>query len=107
MLTSPFSVKSRIRLMNQFSSVGNFYAYGSYTQSSALTHYAIQASECLQVALPANLSVGPTESIFLFQANGHFEGSSLIRKSFGIQLNYSFDCRSGGSFGKCMVGKIQ
>ena len=85
------------RVVFQGSGFGNFFAYGNKNQS-VLTHYAFNATGTLLVNLPANFSLGPTWNEFFFQDNAtHAIGTSLIRRTVGAQLNYSFDWHTGVS----------
>lgn len=85
------------RFVLQESGFGNFFAYGNKDQS-VLTHYAFNNMVTALINLPANFSVGPTWNQFFFQANANKTiGSSLIRRTLGAQLNYSFDWHTGVS----------
>jgi hypothetical protein len=85
------------RVVLQGSGFGNFFAYGNKNQS-VLTHYAFNAMVTTLVNLPANFSIGPTLNEFLFQSNAtRTIGSNLIRRTIGVQLNYSFDWHTGVS----------
>ena len=85
------------RFVLQESGFGNFFAYGNKDQS-VLTHYAFNNMVTALINLPANFGVGPTWNQFFFQANANKSiGSSLIRRTLGAQLNYSFDWHTGVS----------
>jgi hypothetical protein len=81
----------------QGSGFGNFFAFGNKNQS-VLTHFAFNAMGTVLINLPANFSFGPTWNEFFFQDNATQRvGTSLLRKTLGAQLNWSFDWHTGVS----------
>lgn len=87
---------------------GNYFAYGAVNRTStALTHYAAELSNNLQIQLWGNISVGPSYNIFWFQAQTHKAGDSLTRRDWNLQLNYSFDWHQGLEWKNALEGKTQ
>ncbi len=86
---------------------GNFFAYGPTDQTStALTRYAAELSNSLQVKLWGNISVGPSYNIFWFQDQSHSAGDNLTRRDWNLQLNYLFDWHDGLEWKNALAGKI-
>ena len=85
---------------------GNFFAYGAQAvTSTALTRYAAELSNNLQVQLWGNISVGPSYNIFWFQAQSHSAGDNLTRRDWNLQLNYLFDWHQGLEWKYALAGK--
>lgn len=103
----PYHWPAKTLLLYQGSGYGNLFAFRREAASSTLTRYAFAINNNLQVSLPANLSFGPSYSLFFFQANAHGIGSTLHRHSLSAQLNYSFDWHGGLSRTKALAGQIQ
>jgi hypothetical protein len=99
-------VKRGKGMLIQESIFGNYFAYGNRNES-ILTHYAFNSSSSVLLQLPANFSIGPTYSEFVYQSNAA-KGTqrSLTRITAGVQFNYSFDWHTGVS-AYSMVGNTQ
>jgi hypothetical protein len=97
-----------IKLTYQGYTFGNFFAYGAAaTTSTALTRYAAELSNNLQVQLWGNFSIGPAYNIFWFQDQSHSIGNSLTRRDWNIQANYTFDWHQGLEWKDVLEGKTQ
>jgi hypothetical protein len=85
---------------------GNFFAYGSSAgTSTALTRYAVEFSNSLQISIWGNLSLAPSFNMFFFQDQSHLRGSSLVRRDLNLQLNYLFDWHQGLAWRDALRGK--
>ncbi|MGA2754368.1 MAG: hypothetical protein ABSE53_11430 [Terracidiphilus sp.] len=93
-------------MLIQESIFGNYFAYSNKNES-ILTHYAFNSSSSVLLQLPANFSLGPTFSEFVYQGNAA-KGTqrSLTRMTAGFQFNYSFDWHTGVS-GHAFFGNSQ
>ena len=109
MLTQPLSGKSKIvKVTYQGTTYGNFFAYGAVDKTSTiLTRYAAELSNSVQISLWGNVSFGPSYNIFWFQDQSHKPGSSLTRRDWNLQLNYSFDWHNGLEWKDVLEGKTQ
>jgi hypothetical protein len=97
-----------VKLTYQGYTFGNFFAYGPFlTTSTALTRYAAELSNNLQLQLWGNISFGPAYNIFWFQDQSHKPGNSLTRRDWNLQLNYSFDWHQGLEWKDVLEGKTQ
>lgn len=97
-----------VKITYQGYTFGNFFAYGpSATTSTALTRYAAELSNNLQLQLWGNISFGPAYNIFWFQDQSHKPGNSLTRRDWNLQLNYSFDWHQGLEWKDVLEGKTQ
>ena len=97
-----------VKLTYQGYTFGNFFAYGpSATTSTALTRYAVELSNNLQLQLWGNFSIGPAYNIFWFQDQSNNPGNSLTRRDWNIQVNYLFDWHRGLEWKDVLQGKTQ
>jgi hypothetical protein len=97
-----------VKITYQGYTFGNFFAYGpSATTSTALTRYAAELSNNLQLQLWGNISFGPAYNIFWFQDQSNKAGDSLTRRDWNLQLNYNFDWHQGLEWRDVLQGKTQ
>lgn len=95
-----------VKITYQGITYGNFFAYGAADRTStALTRYAAELSNNLQVQLWGNISVGPSYNIFWFQDQSHSPGDNLTRRDWNLQLNYLFDWHQGLEWKYSLAGK--
>ena len=96
----------RVTITYQGITYGNFFAYGAMDRTStALTRYAAELSNNLQIQLWGNISVGPSYNIFWFQDQSHAPGDNLTRRDWNLQLNYLFDWHQGLQWKYALAGK--
>jgi hypothetical protein len=95
-----------VKVTYQGITYGNFLAYGAADRTStALTRYAAELSNSLQIQLWGNVSLGPSYNLFWFQDQSHNVGNSLTRRDWNVQLNYSFDWHQGLEWKDALEGK--
>ena len=101
---TPASAKI-VKITYQGLTYGNFFAYGPTGTSPALTRYAAELSNSIQVQLWGNISVGPSYNIFWFQDQYHGTGDNLTRGAWNLSLNYLFDWHQGMEWKYALAGK--
>jgi hypothetical protein len=95
-----------IQVTYQGTTYGNFLAYGASARTStALTRYAAELGNSIQIQLWGNISLAPSYNIFWFQDQSHGIGDSLTRRDWNIQLNYLFDWHQGLEWRYALEGK--
>ncbi len=96
-------------VLYQGTTFGNIFAFGPHSQSTVLTHYAVEETNSIQFAIPKiNMTIGPTYNVFFFEANQrHTIGATLTRQDIGAQANYMFNWHSGLPLQSLWQGKSQ
>ena len=94
-----------VKITYQGITYGNFFAYGPTGTSPALTRYAAELGNSIQVQLWGNISVGPSYNIFWFQDQYHGAGDNLTRGAWNLSLNYLFDWHQGMEWKYALAGK--
>ncbi len=101
-----FGRTKNVKITYQGLTYGNFFAYGPVNQTStALTRYAAELANSVQVQLWGNISIGPSYNIFWFQDQSHSAGDNLTRRDWNLQLNYQFDWHEGLEWKYALAGK--
>ncbi|MGC2109681.1 MAG: hypothetical protein WA655_09200 [Candidatus Korobacteraceae bacterium] len=101
-----FGHAKNVKITYQGLTYGNFFAYGPVDlTSTALTRYAAELANSLQVQLWGNISIGPSYNVFWFQDQSHSAGDNLTRRDWNLQLNYQFDWHQGIEWKYALAGK--